>query len=350
MKETKYSRVLIKRTDVVGLSATTAPSSDHTLLPAWSDSDIYVGELFLNATDEKLWIRTTNSIMEIPLLSDSSSLNAFPDVLISNPQDGQLLTYSGGTWVNKTPSTSSGDTIVYSMMGPMMMGARALSVPMSPEEENSPQQIVIEKETIVTNLDELSQISDVHFNNLHDFDVLIRREDKWVNMPALNLPKKIVLGQIDDINIDNIQNDQMLYYQDGKWINKDAIDKVNGLVWDRQESKLQIDTNSGTFELLVQGKPIQVISESIELDNTQYSIIIDAKRVPITIILPSCQENYGHIFKFKIINHTHQIKIIPSENDFIFVESLSSEFLITEDNFLNIITLQSDGEGIWYSM
>lgn len=347
-KEIKYSRFLLKRTDVAGLSATTAPTTDHTILPAWSSTDIYVGELFFNSQDDKLWVRSDNKILEIPLLDGESSLNAFPDVLISNPQDGQLLTYSGGTWVNKTPSTTSGDTLIYSMVSPLMMGLdspqtdslRATATLTSP----------IITETIIKEIDTLTQVKDVLVDNLHNFDILIYRDGKWTNMPVLNIPKRVRVEELTNVEINDVVDDQMLYYQEGKWVNKNPVDKINYLTWDRHESKLLIDTNSGTFQLSIQGKPIQVITESIELDDKYYSIIIDAKRVPINIFLPPCEVSYGHIFKFKVINHTNEIKIIPQEMEFIFTDSLNSQYIVTEENFSTVLTLQCDGDSVWYSI
>ncbi len=66
-KNERYARVIVKRTNIPNLSATTAPSDDHTLLPAWNPTDIYKGEFFMNLPDEKLWIRTENDIREVCL-------------------------------------------------------------------------------------------------------------------------------------------------------------------------------------------------------------------------------------------------------------------------------------------
>lgn len=340
--ERKFSRILVKRTDVVGLSATTAPTTDHTILPAWSSTDVYVGELFFNSVDEKLWIRSDSNILEIPLVN-SETASFFADVSINNPVDGQLITYSGGTWINKTPATSSGDTLVYS--SPMML----MSAPRLRESDIS-EPIILQETTIVKEIDSLSEIKDVSLDNLHNFDILIHRDGKWVNMPVLSIPKRVRVEELTNVEISDVQNEQMLYYQDGNWINKNPIDKINSLTWDRYESKLLIDTNSGIFSLSIQGKPITTITESIELDDTYYTIVIDAKRVPINIILPPCEANYGHIFKFKIINHTHQIKIIPTGTEFIFTDSLYSEYVVTEENFSTLLTLQCDGDSAWYSI
>lgn len=58
------SRILIKRSTVTTEVPTAAPSNDHTD-GAWDALDIYIGELFSNVEDRKLWLRFTNSIDEI---------------------------------------------------------------------------------------------------------------------------------------------------------------------------------------------------------------------------------------------------------------------------------------------
>jgi len=69
-KSERFARVLVKRTNIPGLSATTAPSVDHTLLPRWETTDIYKGEFFMNLDDEKLWIRTENNIRRVLFEND----------------------------------------------------------------------------------------------------------------------------------------------------------------------------------------------------------------------------------------------------------------------------------------
>jgi hypothetical protein len=137
-KVEKPARILIKRTNLHGKVPTIPPVSnpDHTELPAWKTTDIYVGEFFLNQIDQKLWIRVNNSIIRRVLFegdvvvsnsggtsgtsgtsgkdgtSGSSgisggyltglTLSDLGDVNIySGLTDGQILIYSGGTWYNQ---------------------------------------------------------------------------------------------------------------------------------------------------------------------------------------------------------------------------------------------------------
>lgn len=61
---TQDSRIRIKRSTVIGAEPTAAPSTDHTD-GTWSVNDVYIGELYLNDADQRLYIRTTNGILEI---------------------------------------------------------------------------------------------------------------------------------------------------------------------------------------------------------------------------------------------------------------------------------------------
>lgn len=61
---TQDSRIRLKRSTVAGAEPTVAPSADHTD-GTWSVNDVYVGELYLNDADQRLYVRTTGGILEI---------------------------------------------------------------------------------------------------------------------------------------------------------------------------------------------------------------------------------------------------------------------------------------------
>ena len=74
MKVEKFSRIIIKRSNTLGVTATIPSGNDHTTLPVWKTSDIYIGEFFLNQIDEKLWLRVNNStIKQLVFFDDLSS-------------------------------------------------------------------------------------------------------------------------------------------------------------------------------------------------------------------------------------------------------------------------------------
>lgn len=60
------SRILLKRSTVASTEPIAGTSSDHTD-GTWANNEIYVGELFLNATDDRLWVRTSSGIKEIAI-------------------------------------------------------------------------------------------------------------------------------------------------------------------------------------------------------------------------------------------------------------------------------------------
>ena len=98
-KNEKFTRLLIKRTDIPGLSATTASSDDHTLLPAWNTTDIYEGEFFFNTVDEKLWIRTKNNIRKV-LFDDLSGTTTIINFSGTPTKQYEILAWNptGNTW------------------------------------------------------------------------------------------------------------------------------------------------------------------------------------------------------------------------------------------------------------
>tara|TARA_R110000751_G_scaffold86889_10_gene172637 strand:- start:2463 stop:3047 length:585 start_codon:yes stop_codon:yes gene_type:complete len=61
---TQDSRIRLKRSTVAGAQPAAAPSADHTD-GTWSVNDVYVGELYLNDTDQRLYVRTTGGVLEI---------------------------------------------------------------------------------------------------------------------------------------------------------------------------------------------------------------------------------------------------------------------------------------------
>lgn len=61
---TQDSRIRLKRSTVAGAQPAAAPSADHTD-GTWGVNDVYVGELYLNDTDQRLYVRTTGGILEV---------------------------------------------------------------------------------------------------------------------------------------------------------------------------------------------------------------------------------------------------------------------------------------------
>lgn len=81
-KVEKFSRVIVKRNTVSGdvptIPAIGSSHDDHTLLPSWRTTDIYIGEFFLNEADENVWMRVSeNNIKQIYFVEDSGLTNDY---------------------------------------------------------------------------------------------------------------------------------------------------------------------------------------------------------------------------------------------------------------------------------
>jgi len=61
---TQDSRIRLKRSTVTGAVPTVAPSTDHTD-GTWSVNDVYIGELYLNDADQRLFVRSSGGVLEI---------------------------------------------------------------------------------------------------------------------------------------------------------------------------------------------------------------------------------------------------------------------------------------------
>lgn len=99
-KVERDARIIIKRCSITGETATLAPISvsgdyDHTLLPEWKNTDIYIGELFLNEPDEKLWVRFNATTIKRVLMEDDLQ-GITSDVYISGLSGGTFLRFENG--------------------------------------------------------------------------------------------------------------------------------------------------------------------------------------------------------------------------------------------------------------
>lgn len=120
----EYSRLLMKRSTQSGEVPTVPPITAVTL-NQFTPTDVFVGEFFLNAVDDLLWIRTDNGILPIDLSgSTGTTIPSLNQVLfqgnITNGIDiqvssGDTITYGGlvtGSTTNFLGLDASGNTIV----------------------------------------------------------------------------------------------------------------------------------------------------------------------------------------------------------------------------------------------
>lgn len=72
-KTVKGARIRLRRTNTAGAVPTIPPNDDHTT--GWLDTDIYIGELFINTsvTGSRIWFRETTGITEIATLDKTTN-------------------------------------------------------------------------------------------------------------------------------------------------------------------------------------------------------------------------------------------------------------------------------------
>ena len=68
----QYWRVIQKYSTISGQEPTVPPSSDHND-GTWSDTDLYIGEVFMNVADNRIWYRAVDGIHEIGATGASGS-------------------------------------------------------------------------------------------------------------------------------------------------------------------------------------------------------------------------------------------------------------------------------------
>jgi hypothetical protein len=120
----EYSRLIMKRSTVSG-DVPTVPPITATTLNDFTPNDIFVGEFFLNAVDDLLWIRTDTGILPIDLSgSTGTTIPTLTQVLFEGNNtggydievsSGATITFQGlttGSTTNFLGLDVSGNTIV----------------------------------------------------------------------------------------------------------------------------------------------------------------------------------------------------------------------------------------------
>lgn len=103
----QYSRILHHRLTAPGAQFTIPSSSDHTD-ETWAATDLYIGELGINVTDDKIFMRTNNGIVQ--LATATASAGGTNIWVYSGTQVQIGGSYSLTTSIVKTPgSTGSVD-------------------------------------------------------------------------------------------------------------------------------------------------------------------------------------------------------------------------------------------------
>lgn len=110
----EFSRIILKRTNVGGVIPTVPTGSTLT---QFSVTDLFVGEVFVNTVDDRVWVRTDNGILELTSSGSTGGIGTLNQVLTSgNTSGGQNIILTDGDKIRNTGDTafirfSSGDTI-----------------------------------------------------------------------------------------------------------------------------------------------------------------------------------------------------------------------------------------------
>jgi hypothetical protein len=90
----QFSRLINHRVTGQGVAFTNPTSNDHTD-ETWSETDLYIGEIGINVTDDTIFMRTNNGIVEISTTTQSSSTASVGLWVINNSNELQIgTTYS----------------------------------------------------------------------------------------------------------------------------------------------------------------------------------------------------------------------------------------------------------------
>lgn len=76
----QFSRIIHHRITGAGVPFTQPPSNDHTD-STWSETDLYIGEIGINLTDDKVFVRTNNGIVELATATGSSASQIWVDTV-----------------------------------------------------------------------------------------------------------------------------------------------------------------------------------------------------------------------------------------------------------------------------
>lgn len=136
---TQDSRMIQKLSTVTGQVPTVAPSDNH-VDGTWDSLDVYIGELFMNAADGKMWCRTNNGIKEIFVVPNNAAtgdvfyLSGGSITRLPIGTSGQVLTVSSGSVPNWQAASGGGSNTDYVFQS--RAGTRYITAPYA-EGENS---------------------------------------------------------------------------------------------------------------------------------------------------------------------------------------------------------------------
>ena len=104
--KTEYSRLLIKRATETGV-VPTIPTG--TTLSTFTNTDLFVGEFFLNTTDENLYVRTDNGILQI--LNSGFTSSIFATGFTYDNANTLTISNNNGSTLQTSINTMTGLTV-----------------------------------------------------------------------------------------------------------------------------------------------------------------------------------------------------------------------------------------------
>lgn len=98
----QFSRLINHRVTTAGQGFTIPTSNDHTD-ETWLATDLYIGEIGINVTDDKAYMRTNNGIVQISTGTSSGSTASTSQVFVFNSPNIQIgSTYSADAVIPKS--------------------------------------------------------------------------------------------------------------------------------------------------------------------------------------------------------------------------------------------------------
>ena len=112
---TQDSRIRLKRSTVAGAVPTAAPSTDHTD-GTWSVNDVYIGELYLNDADQRLFVRTTGGELKRAQVTLTAAqvlaLNSTPITLVAGITGKEIQVVNASFYLKYNTSTYASYTLL----------------------------------------------------------------------------------------------------------------------------------------------------------------------------------------------------------------------------------------------
>ena len=139
---------------------------------------------------------------------------------------------------------------------------------------------------------------------------------------------------------------------------KGGFDATSNLSYDTKTDVLNVDGTINTKQVKITGnlrcegavigKIKKITCERYEIESHDSTILCDAERAPITVIVPPACDNLGRIITIKKVNtdkynlRSYPVIVVPDPTETIdFKESITIKM-----NYSSC-TLQSDGESWW---